>query len=74
MESELKDLEHKTNFIKQMINNNNLTSNILNEYLNTFNLLSFHVKQKLRLLDNINLHHIYLDDDIELLQLKYNLF
>ncbi len=73
MEPELKDLEHRTSLIIQMIKNNNLTSNILNDYLNAFKLLSIDLKRKLTSLDNTHLHNIYTDDDIELLQLKYNL-
>lgn len=70
-EPEFKNLEHKTNLIKQAIKNNSLTSNILNDYLNDFKALPYDLRQQICSLDNTHLHHIYSDDDMECLWLEY---
>lgn len=73
MEQELKNLEHKTNLIKQAIKNKNITNDMLDDYLHDFKELPNILKQKIYSIENPHLYPpVYSDEDIEVLWLTYN--
>lgn len=65
MEPEFENLKLKSESIRDAIKNKNLTNLMLNDYMNDFNELSNDLKRKLYSLQNIHLHDIYTDDDID---------